>query len=157
FSDPIGADRGVGDQANRGFLRAGSIVVIAMIQQEDDCTAIDPTFYDPAGPVDPNLRCGARASELQPTSRYVDGLSAIVDPHDLVLFEIAGVPPDLVSTHVDPDFDTMLADPRMASGTQACVSATSGTTTAPRRMVTVARDLHARGTTTVIGSLCDGT
>lgn len=149
---------GLADGANRGFLRPGALLVVALVQQEDDCTALDPSFYDATGTApDPNIRCSVWDAMLAPTSRFVDGLAAVVDPADLVLFEVAGVPTPRTLDPGAVDLDAVLADPLMALGNVPCHGASGVMATPARRMVTVARDLEARGAHVVVESMCDPT
>lgn len=53
FEMPMGAVRRALDgslPANQGFLRPDSVVAVVIVTDEDDCTAIDPSFLDPADP-----------------------------------------------------------------------------------------------------------
>ncbi len=155
FSATAGrSETGLGDTSNRGFLRPGAILVVGLIQQEDDCTALDASFYTASTP-DQNLRCGVWADRLAPTSRFVDGLAAVVPPEDLVLFEIVGAPVARTTSPGAVDLDALLADPAMTAGQTPCLAASGINSTAGRRMVTVARDLQARGAHAVVESICD--
>ncbi|MFO0683854.1 MAG: putative metal-binding motif-containing protein [Sandaracinus sp.] len=158
FFDPTAGRtaRGLADGANRSFLRPGAILVVGLVQQEDDCTAMDASFYtDDASAPDPNVRCSVWSDRLVPTSRFVDGLAAVVPPGDLVLFEIVGAPTARTASPGSVDLDALLADPLMSAGRAPCVAASGVATTAARRMVTVARDLEAQGAHVVVESMCD--
>jgi hypothetical protein len=105
---------------NAGFLRQDAVLGVIFVGDEDDCSASDPSVYDPAdmtkGPI--NFRCteygvtcdgdadplhlktfGARTSckpredsaYLYPVQRYIDFLKALKpDPRMLVVADIGG-------------------------------------------------------------------
>ncbi|MBZ0121285.1 MAG: hypothetical protein K8H88_30090, partial [Sandaracinaceae bacterium] len=71
FRDTLGHGGG-------GLVRSGSVVAIVVVAEEDDCSASDPSIFDPqseqyAG--DLNLRCHRHADQaVHPIARYVEGL-----------------------------------------------------------------------------------
>lgn len=153
---------GHGDGANAGFLRPDAVLLVVVLMTEDDCSFSDPGLFDVGDPrfeetVD---RCWDHPSALHPVSRYVDGLLALREhPSRIVYAPIAGVPVELVHS----GFVTILDDPRM-SGTpdpeephrisNACNAPGVGASLPARRLISVARDLAARGAHGVIGSAC---
>jgi len=160
FMDTVGH----ADGANAGFVRDDSLLVLLVMTDEDDCSAADPTLYDPASPRYPEdfeSRCAAHPAALQPLGRYVDGVSALrASQPDLLLFAaIAGVPVDLLEGPDSASFDEILADPRMAQrvdvGTgrlvPSCTVAGRGEAYPPRRIVEMARELPGRS---VVQSIC---
>lgn len=162
------ADGGGGhaDGANAGFLREGSILVVLVLTDEDDCSAADPALFDPAGetyPGDLNLRCFEHPEALHPVERYVDGwLATRRDPRNFFFAVVAGIPSDLTADGSTTDFDGILADPRMEerrdpaapSALQPSCEDVGGHALPPRRLVETARRLEARGATSVLGSIC---
>ncbi|MCA9607602.1 MAG: hypothetical protein KC619_18470, partial [Myxococcales bacterium] len=103
FGDGVGH----GDGANAGFLRRGSVLLLVVMVEEDDCSLEDPDLFAP-GPVPVNLRCALQTEYLFGLERYVDGLLAL-EPAALVYAPIGGIPADLVST----DAAMILDDARM--------------------------------------------
>jgi hypothetical protein len=161
--------RGHGDGANDGFVRDDSLLAVVVVTDEEDCSALDPTFFDPSSPTygatDLNLRCSVHAAEaLHPVSRYVEGLAALrAGRPDLLAFAlIAGVPPDLASPEpTDEAYAAILADERMqeridpAMPTRlvpSCNVPGRGVAFPPRRLVEVARGLGAARST--VQSIC---
>ncbi|MCB9592745.1 MAG: putative metal-binding motif-containing protein [Sandaracinaceae bacterium] len=158
---------GHGDELNRGFLREDSILVVLVVTDEDDCSAEDPELFWPASPEytsDLNLRCHEYADAVYPVSRYVSGLLSLRGADDLILGVVAGVPEELVPMHgIDADYGGILADSRLeervdsASGTRlefSCSIPGRGAAFPPRRLLELAEGLQARGSTTVLSSIC---
>ncbi len=100
---------GHGDDANTGFLRDDSLLVVIVVSDEEDCSIpdssreifslhpTDPRFIGPNGQAEGlNARCGLHADDgvLHPVARYVDGLKSLRKgrPHHLVFAAITGVP-----------------------------------------------------------------
>jgi len=116
--------------ANMGFVRPDSLVVVIVVSDVDDCSAIDPVAraelaaLDPAGLLH---RCSVRPELRASVSRYEQGLRSLrPGADDLVMFfALAGVPTDSVSataleqTSFDRDdereafYDRLLALPAM--------------------------------------------
>lgn len=155
---------GHGDGVNAAFLRRGSVLAIVMLTDEEDCSVPDTTLFDGDSRtfLDPlNLRCPRHPEALHPTERYVSGfLQLREDPSLLIFAPIVGIPEDLA----DAPFETILADPRMEERENmeitppqrllpSCRSEGSEATP-PRRIVSVARDLAARGALTTVHSIC---
>ena len=160
---------GHGDLENSGFLRPDSLLAIVLVTDEEDCSVADPELFNPDSsiyPGDLNLRCFQYPSAVLPTSRYVDGLIALraARPWMLTFAAITGIPARL--SMGDPyaiDYDAILADPEMQEQidpamptrlTPSCNVPGRGVAFAPRRIVTVARDLSARGATGIVQSIC---
>ncbi len=133
-TDGVGGE-GHGDEANAGFLRDDSLLIVIVLSDEDDCSRKDngvlvPPAYLPPG--DPllsqglNVRCHANQDALYEVDRYVAGLKALRAYDDLVMFfAISGMPTDAVSegtvasySFEDRDereafYDALLANPMM--------------------------------------------
>jgi hypothetical protein len=126
------------DGGNLGFLRSDSLLVIALLTDEDDCSMRDSSPLWPnnllpddspiRSQVDINLRCFLNADkEFDVTERYLKGLRDLrPGREDLVVFTaIAGVPVDLVDSRAlanvdfhdpaarDAFYDGILNDARM--------------------------------------------
>ncbi len=155
------ADLGHGDGANVGFLRPGSTLVVVVVGTEDDCSIAD---YEEllTHPLD-GVTCLVGADALHPVSRYVGGLLSLRPAADLLYGVLGGIPSDLVPAPAAPDFETILADPRMetrvnpsdpSSLAPSCNSPEQGLATPPERLTVTARDLAERGVSPVVGSLC---
>jgi len=153
---------GLGDTANAGFLRPDSVLVVAIVTDEDDCSAMDPELYDPLSATfeeDLNLRCHAFPDALHEVERYRTGLAAIHPPADTVYLLVAGVPPDRVG---DASRD-ILDDPRMVETIDAsmptrlvpsCSRAGSGVAFPPRRLVKLGAGLEDDGAAVIYGTVC---
>jgi hypothetical protein len=159
---------GHGDGANAGFLREGSLLVIIAATTEDDCSMEETTLFRSDGSSDfrgsLDLRCFRYPDTLQPVSRYVDGLLRLRPgaPDRLIYAPVAGIPTDLVNGTETLDFDAVLSDPRMIQRVDpedstrlapSCVTAL-GASLPPRRMVSLAQQLAARGAGVALGSIC---
>jgi hypothetical protein len=173
---------GHGNTENARFVRNDparglSLVIVAVITNQDDCSAEDlppSTATEPLG-----LRCALGQNRLYAVQRYVDGLRALRPGYEelVKLVLLAGIPTDLTHTPngAPIDFDAwdperreaqyaqVLADPRMQLrvgetpdnvGTSFVPSCTNGSVTAypPRRLVETARAMRSNAT---LGSLCD--
>jgi hypothetical protein len=71
---------GHGDGVNAGFVRPDSLLVVLVLTDEDDCSALDPDLFNPSsarytGAL--NLRCFMYPEAVHPMSRYEDGLFAL--------------------------------------------------------------------------------
>jgi len=157
-----GGDTGHGDGANAGFIRDESIVAYILLTDEGDCSVADTSLFNPArddlGPL--NTRCYQTPEMLRPADRYMDGLSALrEDPDDVIFSLVAGVPVDLIADGEDTDFDAILSDERMDIRVDpsnpnellpSCASR-NGMAYPPRRMVEVAESFGDNG---VLGSIC---
>jgi hypothetical protein len=167
----FGGTRGHGDAENAGFLRADATLAVVTVTDEEDCSiavgseAIFDQSPESPYPGDLNLRCFLYPDTQNAVARYVDGLLALKsDPSLLVFAPIVGVPMELVDTGAS--YDAMLADERMVQvidttpgtpGTRlipSCNVTGVGIAFPPRRIVTVARDLAARGARAPVASIC---
>ncbi len=156
--------RGHGDGPHRRFVRPDSILVVVMVTDENDCSALDPGIFDPRSDrysADLNLRCFSYPTALHPIERYVDGLLALraSEPGRLVYATIAGIPPDRTGSSAEE----ILADPRMREMRDpetpgdlapSCTDAERGVAYPPRRLLEVGIGLSARGARTVHLSIC---
>lgn len=155
--------RGHADAANAGFLRDGSILVTLVVTDEDDCSAADPTVFDPGNPTyspDLNLRCSQNPEALHPISRFVDGLRALRPsaPEELVFAAVVGVPVALEdATYADildaPEMQFRI-DPGTGNLTPSCDVPGRGRAMPPRRIVETARELDLLGSRVALGSIC---
>src|SRR6185436_14987126 len=71
---------GHGDDANAGFLRPDSLLVVVMVTDEDDCSTAVSDIWNPLSGThtgDLNVRCANYDDELYPISRFVDGLRSL--------------------------------------------------------------------------------
>ena len=167
FRDGTLGHGGVGG-CNDAFLRPTSSLAILLVTDEDDCSVIDPSIFDPDDPrfsdVDPNLRCHTFADALEPVERYVDGFIGLRPASSLLVFEaIAGVPRSAVDGGLS--YDDMLALPEMTERidpvlgdrlSPACTApAGRGVAYPARRIVQVAQGLERLGAATSVHSICD--
>jgi hypothetical protein len=171
---------GHGEDANEGFLREDSLLVVIIATDEDDCSLSDPSILDPrnAEPGGLNTRCAMADDEAFEVERYVDGLRSLRDGDAPVLFVVVGgIPPELVNAEaqgeidfedpssVDAYYDNVLDAPAMQvaisdqgtiEGTDddlvpSCTDADGEDAYPPRRLVEVAKSFGSAG---VLGSLC---
>jgi hypothetical protein len=82
--------------ANAGFVRPDSLLVVVLVTDEEDCSALDPGVFDPLSSTytgDLNLRCFNHPGALHPVARFVDGLAQLrLDPERLIVASIVGIP-----------------------------------------------------------------
>lgn len=169
---------GHADTSNAGFVRAGSVLAIIPVSDEEDCSARDPELFNPSsavyGATDLNLRCFAHArAALHPVTRFVDGLMQLrATPSRLVYAPIVGIPVDLAPTAgASPDYvalispDLALRDDRMEERIDpgnpnrlipSCNTPGSGVAFPPIRLVQVAQQLEAAGAGVTVQSICQG-
>lgn len=164
---PIEFHRGTsghGTGANAGFIRDDSILVVIVVTDENDCSALDPEVFNPSSSVysgDLNLRCFSFPGALHPVDRYVDGLMALRPrvPGRLVFGTIVGIPRDLTRA----DADRILSDPRLVERIDpdnptrlapSCNVRGRGFAFPPRRIVEVARGVRAQGGRALNQSIC---
>lgn len=161
----FGGTVGHADGRNAGFARPGAMLAVIVVSDEEDCSAADPSLFDPYGttyPGDFNLRCFLYPGAVHPVERYVEGLLATrAGRPDLLLFGvIAGLPADLAFA----GYDAMLADPRMQEQIDpsmptrlrpSCNTPGVGVAYPPRRLVQTAAVLSQRNARTSVGSLCE--
>jgi len=155
---------GQGDMANTGFLRAGSILAVLYVTDEDDCSTTDSTLFSPEDPrfagTDLNLRCTTYPDQLVTVDALVSGLVGLRPrPEDVVVGAITGVPVDLARS----DFAAVLADPRMQNTTNAMMpnqlvpscNSTHGNAFPARRIIQSLDGVSTEGGRAVLGSICD--
>ncbi|MBN8616179.1 MAG: hypothetical protein J0L92_36655 [Deltaproteobacteria bacterium] len=162
-----------GDGENEGFLRSSSILAVLEVTDENDMSVLDTGVFVAGDPrfaaVPLNLR-GHEFSDpsmgvVQPVSRYVDGLAGLrAEPADLVFAAVTGVPSGAISDAANVDYDALAAHAAMspivnAMGTnlEPSCSSDNGVAFPPTRIVETARQLDARGSGTVLASICDPT
>jgi hypothetical protein len=146
-----------GDRENAGFVRDDTLLAVIMVTDEEDCSARDPSLFDPRSPrFDPNLnlRCFSYPETLHPIERYVEGLLALrIQRPDLVAFGlVAGIPVDAPHPPLPTraDYDAILAHPAMQEMIDpgdptrlrpSCDVVGRGEAYPPRRLVRVAASL----------------
>jgi hypothetical protein len=120
FGGPGGQGNPAG--ANAGFVRDGSVAVVILVTDEDDCSLADPSLNREGtgypGEINPRCFLPRNASALHPLTRYVDGLAALRpgSPGRVIFSLIAGMPTDLVRGGAETQvafYDRVLADSRM--------------------------------------------
>jgi hypothetical protein len=157
---------------NAGFIRASSILAVVVLEDEDDCSASDPSIFDLEDDTlgAPDLRCGEHPELLHAIERYVrgeDGRSGLLglrrNPSSLVFAVIGGVPRALIGDPGTTDYDAILAHPEMqlrrdpampARLAPSCNEPGSGIAFPPRRLVQTAQALEQAGASTTVQSLC---
>lgn len=163
---------GHADGLNEDFVRPDSLLIVVMLTDEDDCSASDPRIFDrnnDSFTPDLNLRCWRHGEAVHPSRRYVDGLLAVHPPERIIFHLIAGIPVDLSAPDGErTDYRTLIGDPsvrdpRMVETldpdnpsqlTPSCNVPGRGVAYPPVRLVTMARDLQARGATSFVQSIC---
>jgi hypothetical protein len=78
---------------NEGFVRKDAPLAIIFISDEDDCSAVDLTLFDPAGATSGPLptRCVRLKDKLHPIARYVDGFQGLkTDSRRVVVGVVSG-------------------------------------------------------------------
>jgi hypothetical protein len=111
------------DGANRGFVRGGSLLLIVVVTDGDDCSLADGSLHDPDHPTyegGRHVRCALpqNGSALHLLARYADGLRALRSerPALVLLSLIAGIPAGMAQQAGESatDFhDRVLAHPDM--------------------------------------------
>ncbi len=162
---------GHGDGAHLGFYDpAWETLAVLTMSTRSECSLADPLYFRALadGP-HVTTRCGLQPEGLQPVGRYVDGLLRPgITPRAVVYAGLVGAPPDAIEATRGPGptagLDALLADPRMRAREDptdptrligAC-EAPDGRAIAPTpRPVALARELHARGASVSVASVCD--
>ena len=154
---------------NGSFLRAGSVLAIMLVSDEDDSSTPNTQIYSPTNaewnqrngePVDLNLRPFVWEDELYPASRYVDGFAGLrADPRRVVFGAIVGVPievsgmsPDVILAH--PDMHERVNPANTNQILPACSVTGRGVGYPARRITAVASGLAARGAHTTVHTIC---
>jgi hypothetical protein len=154
--------------ANAGFVRPDSLLVVVIVTDEEDCSALDPDVFNPSSPtygtVDLNLRCFSYPSALHPVARFVDGLAQLrLDPERLIVASIVGIPVAAEPATTVPDYGAILAHPDMVERLDpsmpnrlvpSCNVTGRGVAFPPRRILTMQQALESRGIATTTGSIC---
>lgn len=158
---------GHGDVANAALIRDGSVLVVVFLAAHDDMSLADQELFAfPSDRYDGEL--GERALRhpmaLHPIERYVSGLVQLRrDPRRLVVASIVGTPP--IDDPASVDLTELLASPDMQirwgaddRPVPACFPGSIANAGWPaRRHVELARELSARGASTLVSSSCDAT
>ena len=109
----------VEDGANAGFFRPGATLAVVIVQDDDDCSAAEPSFFDPDRTVGGqllrgSLRCYYDSDRLEPVERFADLLRAQRPAGRVVVGGWLPVPVDwdgdLSPLRPDPAFDWTQAD-----------------------------------------------
>lgn len=158
---PGGDEPGVADTSNAGFWREGSVKVLLIVTDEDDCSLSDWSLADRtsatyAGVALP-VRCIAswtpdplHAAAL----RYGSGFRPNPgDAERFVFAVIAGLPPDLEGQPLS----VILDDPRMQPqivGDPPRAAPACGAAAPAERLVELARELEVTGSRATVHSIC---
>ncbi len=152
--------------SNNGFLRPDSLLVLVVATNEDDCSALAPSMFDPtrdAGPL--AWRCRTLGVERRSVNALVVRLSELQSPDRFMMMTIAGVPPS-ARTDTIAGYDGLLADqlPEVVapdasttnSDLQDVCSFGLASAKPARRLVQVARGLlqQANPPTVFVRSVC---
>jgi hypothetical protein len=155
---------------NAGFVREDSLLAIVFVTDEDDCSASDPSVFDPtrSGDLGPyGVRCAEHPELLHPIDRYVDALDGLrLDRRQpIVVGAITGVPPNPAGiSPLMTDLDELLMDPRMqymedpahpGQLSPACDRPGSGFAIPGRRVVQLAQRFAVRSGDGLATSICD--
>ena len=163
FEQPLESMRMATMAPDHGLLREGAVLMVVMMAAEDDCSAEDIELFNPGSTVYTeglSARCELNPEALHGIQRYVDGLLLLRPAARLVFAVMSGIPEAFDGR---PPSEA-LADPRVGQpfvptdGTlPPTVCETQATLTviaAAPRLVTLARDLDARGAFVDIASVC---
>lgn len=100
---------GHGEDANDGFLRDDSLLVVIVVSDEDDCSTWNPSIFDPSRVAGTgkglNAICYTSEDDLYEIERYVGGLRALRPAEDdpIVFATISGVPRELAEQQTELD------------------------------------------------------
>jgi hypothetical protein len=166
--------------ANAGFLRDDSLLVVVILTDEEDCSVRDDAsadvIFDTQAELGPlNLRCFNHRDEyVEPVETYTDALLALRPgaPERVAVAVIAGIPPGTRHTcnlgdMRNDDFQCLLDLPEMQERVDdspegrgerlapSCDEAGLGEAFPPRRLVTLAREVHAAGGGATVASICE--
>lgn len=101
---------------NPGFLRDGSVLVVVVVADGDDCSIADPRVFAEDGPIVPvgfRSQCAYWTDHVHPVSRYTESLLRVRPVDRLVVAAFAGVPQDYPwcdPAHPDPDCGDCVAE-----------------------------------------------
>jgi hypothetical protein len=101
----------IGDGANAGFLRDGSLLAVLFVTDEDDCSASESSLFDQsdaryASVPNLNMRCvGFRDTALFDVPTLVESLTGLrPQPQDLVVAAIAGAGVNTLGAEIERAF-----------------------------------------------------
>jgi hypothetical protein len=167
FEQPLQSLRLALESANPGFLRAGALLAVVLLTDEDDCSAQDAGLFDPtrtdlgllasfrcfehgircdqtARSPGPHTHCAPGGKYLHPPDEYVGFLAGLRAPERLLVAAIAG--PVLEPVEVVIDAAGLEVKP-------SCVSV--GGAAAPGIRIKALLDgLAARGAKTLFHNIC---
>lgn len=149
----------VEDGTNAGFFREGAALAVVIISDEDDCSTLDQSFFDPerddlASFVSAGLRCFANADQLEPVANFVEMLLSQRPPGRIVTAGWLTVPPSW-----DGDLDVLRPDPELDWHTatlenfELCPEVSREMVKSPR----LAEFIQLTGGEELIWSQCDNT
>jgi len=120
---------GHGEDANEGFLREDSLLVVIVVSDEDDCSASDHSIFVPSLAASEekglNVVCATGGDSLFEVGRYVEGLKALRESENdpIVFVALSGVPVELADAQGEVDlsdseavgayYDSVLEAPEM--------------------------------------------
>ena len=158
---PFAQGYGHGSGANAGFLRPGSVLVVMVLTDEDDCSLPSTTVLrddDPRG----RPPCTRSTDPLYPVDRYIDGFAALRPDGSTDRFVyglIAGVPRQGVQAPTEMTYDDILEQNSMIVDLDASTGelipaceGLHGMATPARRLVQVARAFDAQS---ALASICE--
>jgi len=147
--------------ANSGFLRSDSVLGVIFLSDENDCTASDPSLFDPMGPDELRLRCVNHTDMLTDVGATADMLRSLRPDGRLAVGLLVGVPPSVgICNNAGDVIAPCLSEPTMreevepATGSVrlVCGATPAEGATPGIRHVQLASDLGARA---VVRSICD--
>ncbi len=148
--------------ANRELFRPDGVLAVLFFVGDNDCSTGNPEIYDPESTTFTgalNLRCFDYAEELQPVTRYVDGLSRSRAPEDLVFFIMGGIPPELDGASIRDQLESPAMEERLDPRDPgrldpACSMPGLPVMNPPRRLLSAAETLATEGAAAGSGSAC---
>lgn len=156
---------GSGHAERNQFITGSLLAGVIVLTSGDDCSAAGAEFFDPEGPyADAPIPCQEDGA-LHPLERFIDGLASL----DSIAFGvIAGVPPDLITDLIAPDYDALIGperDPRMyvqlspgqpteVLSSCAIPGAGDAGATPPPRLVELLQRLEEADAAVVLESIC---
>lgn len=165
---------GHADGVNDGFVRAGSLLAVLLMTDEDDCSASDPEIYRPDSETYARIDLGRRCDideALHPIARYRHGLLELRShPSFVAFFPIAGIPADLQPPPGErhPSWELYVGDPgerdprlvptpdplQPTRDIPSCNVPGRGVAFAPTRILELAHRLDHGGARVGLGSVC---
>lgn len=159
---------GSGHSERNQFITGRSLGGVIVLTSGDDCSAADAEFFDPEGPyADAPIPC-RQDGALHPLERFIDGLASAQYLDSIAFGVIAGVPPDLITDPITPDYAALIGperDPRMDGqlsrgqptevlSSCAILGAGDAGATPPPRLVELLQRLEEADAAVVLGSIC---